>query len=126
MPTISLTPVVTVQTGRPGRPRKVINRAYLRSAMSARRGLSISRLARLLGLHRHTVRNYLKRNKVDYGFSDVSDEDLDRLVRAYRKQKPESGIRYLVGFLRTNGLRVPITRIRASIARVDPVGHILC
>ena len=77
--------------------------------MSARRGLSISRLAHLLGLHRHTVRNYLKRNKVHYGFSDVSDEDLDRLVKTYRKQKPESGIRYLVGFLRTNGLRVPIT-----------------
>ena len=87
---------------------------------------SISRIAHLLGLHLHTVRNYLKRNKVHYSFSDISDEDLDHLVKTYCKQKPESGIWYLVGFLHANGQHMAITRTRASIARVDPVGHILC
>ena len=124
--TVPLLPVVMVRTCRHGHPRKQVNPTYLWTAMAVHHGLSISRLAHLLGLYRHTVQKYLRRNAIAHRFSDISDNNLDCLVKAYWKQKPESGICYLIGFLWANGFHVPIARIRASIEWVDPVGHILC
>lgn len=91
--------------------------------MAPQRYISLSKLANLIGVHRHTLRNYLRRYKIRYAYSNVSDENLDRLVKAYRETRPESGIRYLIGFLRQNGLRLQIPRIKSSIRRVDPLGH---
>lgn len=113
----------TSRTG--GRPRKLINTAFLRTAMSAKRKISVSRLARLIGVHRHTLRKYLRLYNVDYSFSTLPDGDLDKIVRAYRQSRPESGIRYLVGFLRSRGLRIQKARVISSISRVDPLGRVL-
>jgi transposase-like protein len=123
--TMHIRPVVISKTGRQGRPSKLINAVYLRTAMSPKRKISISTLARLIGVHRNTLYKYLRLYNVDYSFSNLPDTELDRIVQAYRAAKPESGLQYLVGFLCSQGLRVQRSRARASVLRVDPVGRVL-
>ncbi|KAH7919167.1 hypothetical protein BV22DRAFT_1023462, partial [Leucogyrophana mollusca] len=43
----------------------------------------------------------------------------------FKAQKPDSGLQYLVGFLRSHGLRVQRCRVRRSVRRVDIVGQVL-
>lgn len=82
-------------------------------------------LAKAIGVHRHTLRAYLKLHNVEHKFSQLSDKDLDTLVKAFRASKPDSGIRYLIGFLRRHGLRVQRRRVITSIGRVDRLGRTL-
>lgn len=108
-------PVTVEQTGKRGRPRKHINLEFLEDAMDSKRNISISKLAKSVGVHRNTLRYYLKFHNVDTKFSSVSDKDLDLLVKTFRHTNPDSGIRYLVGFLRRHGLKIQKERVRASI-----------
>jgi hypothetical protein len=118
-------PVSNVRSGRRGRPRKQVDPAFLREAMSAKRNLHITKLADAIGLSRHTLRSRLREAGIELKFAALSDADLDLLVRTYRHVKPNSGIRYLIGFLRSHGLRVQKARIRRSILRVDGIGRVL-
>jgi DNA-binding transcriptional MerR regulator len=120
-----ISPITVVRTGRRGRPRKVIDDSYLQEAMSAQRRISISKLARALGVHRHTVRHYLKEANINTQFSTLSPGELDTLVRHFQESKPDSGIRYVIGSLRDNGLRIQRSRVIDSVHRVDPVGTAL-
>ncbi|KAJ7070213.1 hypothetical protein B0H15DRAFT_763291, partial [Mycena belliarum] len=63
-------------------------------------------LADGLGMHRNTLRNYLKMYGVYDRYSNITDKDLDILTRQFKRIKPSSGLRYLIGFLRTHGLKV--------------------
>lgn len=114
-----------MQTGRHGRPRKVPNLNYLYDAMSPKRRITLTSLAKLIGIHRHTLRTYLKHYNVDYKFAVLSDSDLDLLVKTFRSVKPESGIQYLVGFLRRHGVRIQKSRLISSVHRVDQLGRVL-
>lgn len=110
------------KNGKRGRPKKSINLEFLEEAMNPRRCTSLQELADKLGIHRNTLRYYLKAHNVDYGFTSISDSDLDMITRTFRKQYPDSGIRYLIGFLRRNNVRIAKRRAMASIHRVDRVG----
>jgi hypothetical protein len=46
-------PVLFIRTGKPGRPRKVPDLAYLQEAMSPKRRITLTHLAKVLGIHRH-------------------------------------------------------------------------
>lgn len=118
-------PVTVLRTGKRGRPRKVINSAFVMEAMSAKRRISVSKLAEIMGISRHTLTAHLKKHGVFYKFSALSDHDLDLLVKTFRQTKPDSGLRYLIGFLRTHGVRVQKRRVFASVARVDGLGRVL-
>lgn len=113
-------------TGRSGRPSKVIDSAYLREAMAPGRNISLSLLARSLGMHRHTVRRNLLRHGLSRNkHSNISDTNLDQIVRAFKQHTPDAGVRYLIGFLRRHGLRIQKYRIYASLQRVDGLGQAL-
>lgn len=118
-------PVTVIHNGRRGRPRKVVNLAYLQEAMSSHRAIPITKLAKALNMHPHTLRHELRRHGVTRQFSQLSDSDLDLLVRLYKSTKPDSGLRYLVGFLRYHGLRVQRRRVLYSVRRVDSLGRAL-
>ncbi|KAJ6448596.1 hypothetical protein C8R47DRAFT_1261122, partial [Mycena vitilis] len=64
------------------------------------------KLAKVLGIHRNTLSARLKEAGVLRKFSCLRKSDLDKLVKGFRNLKPDSGIRYLIGFLRSHGLRV--------------------
>lgn len=76
-------------------------------------------------MHRHTVRYYLKAHGVYQRFCNISDGDLDILVKAFKAKKPDSGLSYVIGFLRRHGLKVQKQRVRLSLRRVDGLGQIL-
>ncbi|KAJ6492067.1 hypothetical protein C8R45DRAFT_825572, partial [Mycena sanguinolenta] len=78
-----------------------------------------------LGMHRHTLRNYLKQYNVYRRFSVISDADLDILTKQFKKFRPASGLRYLIGFLSTHGLKFQREKVRQSLRHVDRLGRIL-
>jgi hypothetical protein len=108
-----------------GRPRKVIEPVWLADAISDHRRVTLQSLADGLGIHRNTLRNYLKRYGVYQRYSDLSDHDLDILTKRFKRVKPSSGLRYLIGFLRTHGVKVQRQRVRKSLLRIDGLGQIL-
>ncbi|KAJ6479428.1 hypothetical protein C8R47DRAFT_950817, partial [Mycena vitilis] len=63
-------------------------------------------LADIFGVHRVTLYRYMKKRGVSREYSTLSNQELDALVKGFKRDRPESGLRYLIGFIRTRGLRV--------------------
>jgi AraC-like DNA-binding protein len=118
-----LEPVVEEQSGKQGQPTKTIDPNYLKEAMSPKRHISLSALARKLKMHRNTLRRKMKLYGINRKFDEISDANLDQLVSAFKAEKPNSGLRYLIGFLRRHGLRIQRERVRQALRRVDGLGQ---
>jgi hypothetical protein len=114
-----------VRTGKPGRPRKVPDRQILAKAMGSNSRISKSQLAAAIGLHRNSVHKYLKAFQIPSGYTDITDDALDSIIKDFRRQEPESGIRVLMGRLLASHIKVTKQRIKDSLERVDPVGQVL-
>lgn len=141
-----LPPVMrTVRSGRPGKPKYIIDENFLRFAYQHR---TISSIANFLGVHRSTVRQAL----LSYGIaqplenpfasenegttqtissytrplSTLSDNDLDEHLRQIRRQEgfTRAGVTVLHGMLLSRGHRLPRERIRRSLLRIDPENRI--
>ncbi|KAJ3926141.1 MAG: hypothetical protein NXY57DRAFT_906124 [Lentinula lateritia] len=56
--------------------------------------------------------------------SNLSDEDLDRVVKALRSHYARAGIHMLQGMLRRLGHIVPYERVRLSLIRIDPIHRV--
>ncbi|KAK7001954.1 hypothetical protein R3P38DRAFT_2648675 [Favolaschia claudopus] len=117
-------PVRVVLSGRRGRPRKQVDPVWLADAFSERRKLTLQTIANALGMHRNTLRNYLKYYNVYKRYTDITDYDLDILAKQFKHSKPKSGLRYLIGFLRTHGVKVQRERVRKSLLRIDGLGQV--
>lgn len=118
-------PVTVMKQKGAGRPFKHVDGDFLQEAFAPGRQISISALAKALGIHRNTLSSYMKIHGVSRKFSDLSDADLDTLVKSFKEQRPGSGLSYLVGFLRRHGLRVQKARVTQSLRRIDVLGRIL-
>lgn len=116
----------TVQrTGKCGRPRKELSAEWLTAAVAPGRRITLSKLAELAGVHRHTLRAYLIKHGVYERFCSISDHDLDLLVKMFKSTKPTSGVSYVIGFLRRHGLKIQRRRVRGSMKRIDNLGSVL-
>jgi len=93
--------------------------------MSSRRKITLKALAEALDIHPNTLRHHLKMHNLYHRFSEISDCDLDILIRHYKKTKPNSGLRYVIGFLKRRGLKVQKTRVRMALRRIDGLGQAL-
>jgi hypothetical protein len=58
-------------------------------------------------------------------FTELNDNVLDGILRVFKLEKPDSGFRYALGFLRSHGIRIQQQRVIQSLRRVDPIGRIL-
>jgi len=110
---------------RRGRPRKVVDEAYLREAAHPSRNISKTQLARVLGIHRSTLKKNMDKFGIHFKYSSIEDADLDALVRAYKVKKPGTGFRYVRGYLRSVGLRIQKQRVLDTLQRVDRVGRFI-
>jgi hypothetical protein len=118
--------ITTQRTGKRGRPRKIVSRSLLQEAFKSGRNISISRVATSLGLHRHSVRHYMKLYSIiKKPFSNISDQLLDILIKCFKDSHPNTGIRYIRGFLLQKGIRVQRFRITAALSRVDNVARVI-
>ncbi len=73
-----------------------------------------------------TLYNVIKRSNGpdNYAtYTDVTDHDLDQLVRRITTQHPNNGEVMIAGYLASEGIRVPRSKLRLSIHRVDPEGQ---
>ena len=117
--------VETVHHQGPGRPHKQPKVELLQAAMAPGHRISVSKLAWLIGIHRNTLYYYLKKHKIDYQHTPITDGELDLLVNYFCHVKPQSGLHYLAGSLSRHGLRIQHYRIASSLRHVDPLGRVL-
>jgi len=108
-------PVEVVRTGHRGPPCKKLNLTLLQAAMAPGRCISVSKLARIIGIHQNTLHFYLKKYKIDYQHTPISDGDLDLLVKHFHSTKPQTGLQYLSGSLRRHGLCIQRQHITESL-----------
>lgn len=114
------------RSGKRGRPRKVVSEAFLKEAFKPGRNISVSKLASSLSVHKNTLKNYMRRYKIGrQPFSTISNSSLDAIVKQYKDARPNTGIRYLRGYLFQQGMRVQRERIVASLSRVDNVAKVV-
>lgn len=114
----------TVPTGRRGRPRTLIDHDWLRDALSPRRKISLTKLAKVLGVSRDTLRKNAIEAGINYGYSTLTDHQFDQIVSSFKLRHPDQGIRYTSGFVRSNDIRVPDRRVVESLRRVDGLGQL--
>lgn len=118
--------MTTIPTGKPGRPGKVISEPILREMFRPGRNIKISQAAGALKVHRHTVKKYLRSYQIQrQDYSQISDEELDTLVKEFKQQRPTTGLSYLRGHILQLGWRIQRARLLASISRVDGVRKVL-
>ena len=106
-----------------GRPKFVITREQLIYMLEY--DISVPNIAHALGVSQSTVKRRLK----EYGISIRNDQDaeltdleLDELVRGVQEQFPNAGYRRIHSVLRSRSIRVTQARVRDSLHRTDPEG----
>ena len=117
--------MTTEHTGQVGRPKKQINDSWLQQAVSTKRNLSRKLLAQLLGIHRNTLRHKLQEIGLHRRYSELTDNDIDLILKLYKRLRPESGLRYTTGFLRHHGLKLQRQRVCNSLQQIDGLGQAL-
>ena len=113
------------RTGRRGRPRKMVDPAYLRDALAPDRNISMKKLSKTLRINRLTLRRNMADSGISRAFTELNDDVLDGLLQVFKLEKPDSGFRYALGFLRSHEIRLQQWRVIQSLRRVDPIGRIL-
>lgn len=114
-------PVTIVRSGRRGRPRKVVDPVFLQNAFDGQRNISIRKLAKRLKIDRLTLAARMKEHNVSRAFTEISDDDLDQIIREYKLQRPTAGFSYIMGYLRSHGLHIQGWRVVQSHRRVSPL-----
>ena len=107
-----------------GRPKLFIPKEQLVGLRSL--GFSWTSIAELLGVSIKTIRR--KREEYDMSstpecFSNISDDEIDHLVKFVLQMSPNSGERMVMGWFKARGIFVQRWRVRNSIWRVDPVSR---
>ena len=114
--------IVRMEMGNAGRPRFIIDRDHVIELLEM--GQNVSCIARLFGASRSTMH----RRMADWDlsvretYSQMSDAELDDLVREILSRNPNAGYRSMIGLLTARGQRVQWNRVRASMHRVDTAG----
>ena len=85
-------------------------------------------IAEMLGVSAIKVSRRLK----EYGlreeipkYTDITNEDLDKIVSEIYKDFPNCGIRRMKGFLCARGIYLQWERVRSALWRIDPNGILL-
>ena len=113
-------PEYCVITG-PGRPKYNIDEEVLLNLRAL--GFTWKEIAQLLLVSRWTLWRRVRELGIAErtGFSDITNEQLDDIVRAFMNiQGSLVGYSMVQGHLRNMGITIQRDRIRSSIARVDP------
>ncbi|KAG9310489.1 hypothetical protein JVU11DRAFT_9633 [Chiua virens] len=90
----------------PGRPPFECDQEWLENAIAPTRRLSLQTIAQTLGIHRNTLRRYLQINGLVKTFSDITDAEIDVLVRNYKLERPNAGLQFVLASLKSHGLNI--------------------
>ncbi|KAF7641278.1 hypothetical protein LDENG_00286430 [Lucifuga dentata] len=104
-----------------GCPKLYFSPEYLQHLLEI--PLSVTTIASLLGVSRHTVHRRLSENmSVTSLYSKMTDEELDAMVAYIKLTMPDCGYRMMKGALKSRGCLVQWEHVRASMHRVDTIG----
>ncbi|XP_041917361.1 uncharacterized protein zgc:174680 [Alosa sapidissima] len=119
---VNVSDVVTLTVGELGRPRLSIAADAIEGLLS--NALPIGLLANLYGVSRRTMYRRMKENGLSVRgcYSDISDDELDCVVRSIKSRMPHAGYRLVKGELLARGYRLQWRRVRSSVERVDGAG----
>lgn len=107
-------------TGSRGRPQLMINIEQVELLRSS--DFTWQEVATAVGVSRTTLWRWLHKHGVPLeGYSDISDDQLDELIREVQLNNPNIGVSMLQGHLKSLGKRVQRQRIRESVLRVNPM-----
>lgn len=107
---------------RQGRPSKSISTAFLKNAFNPSRNISITKIASVLGVHRNTLSRKLRETGIQRRYSEISDQELQAIIREFRIERPDAGQSYVIAHFRQNNIRVQRWRLRKALQEVDGVG----
>ncbi|XP_031554524.1 uncharacterized protein LOC116291493 [Actinia tenebrosa] len=108
-------------TGEPGKPAIQISSEMIENLRGL--GFTWKLIADMMGVSRWTLYRRMRECGVNSAsnFSPLTDEELDSKVSSYMtRYGGTTGQSYIIGHLRSLGLRVQRSRVRESIARLDP------
>ncbi|PIK57985.1 hypothetical protein BSL78_05073 [Apostichopus japonicus] len=115
------------RTSSRGRPRISVSQAQIVSQRRIHRGWGA--ISGVLGISRTTLyrrrRQLQMRTSQGSNYSDITDEELDRIIRDILRISPNAGERIVIGALRGRAICITRQRIRLALRRIDPVGRIL-
>ncbi|XP_033097506.1 uncharacterized protein LOC117101613 [Anneissia japonica] len=84
---------------------------------------TIADIARDFGVSRTTVYRHLNLNGHEPSkYTDITNQELEMVVDEIKKSHPNAGEVYLMGHLRSRGIRVQRARLRKALQAVDPTG----
>ena len=109
-------------SGTRGRPRILVTPGMLDYFFS--HGFSASTTAMLLQVSLSTLRRRMCEHgiRIRDRYSNISDQELDRIITMVQHQNPNCGYRMMQGYVARLGHKVQQTRIREAMARTDPEG----
>ncbi|XP_049319418.1 uncharacterized protein LOC111190594 [Astyanax mexicanus] len=113
---------VSVFQGEMGRPKYLVSAEQLKGLLELQ--LPVSRIAKHLGVSERTVKRRMREQdlSIKQRYSNLTDEQLDSLVRSVKARTPHVGYRMMKGILQAMGHRVQWNRVSSSMHRVDSVG----
>lgn len=112
----------TILTGLPGRPRYSITAEQICHCIYI--GMTWQGITSCFGISRRTLyrhRQFLGIEPLTY--AALPNEELNRIVTSILQNTPNSGEAYVLGSLRSRGLRVQQWRVRMSLHQLDPIGR---
>uniref|UniRef100_A0A9J8A4I4 Integrase core domain-containing protein n=1 Tax=Cyprinus carpio carpio TaxID=630221 RepID=A0A9J8A4I4_CYPCA len=88
---------------------------------------TIPEISRLLHVSLSTVMRRMKeyRLSVKKTYTQISAEDLKKVVSEFIQQCPNSGYAMVSGYLKSLGIKVTRSTVRETLKAVDPVGTLL-
>ncbi|XP_026128400.1 uncharacterized protein LOC113109073 [Carassius auratus] len=117
-------PPPTYITGHRGRPRYDIS--YEQLCHCLRLGFNWQGIASLLGIDRRTLFQHRQRLEIrPLEFAELSNYELNTLVRQILQRTPNAGETYILGSLRSRSIRIQRWRVRQCLHELDPIGRSL-
>ena len=104
-----------------GRPKFAITKEQLVNLRET--GLTWAKIATCLNVSERTLYRRVQEFDIDSRFSDLSNTELDELLKSILAVTPRAGESYIRGSLRGSGLRIQRWRIRERLRAIDPVGR---
>jgi hypothetical protein len=116
--------IYSIRSGKRGRPKKFVDPKVLHDAFQKGRRIPTTVLATVLGINRKTLQAQIQETDSNFRYDEITDEELDALVRKYYQENPTGGRAYIIGRLRAaHALRIQRHRVMSSMKRVDPLGQ---
>ena len=106
---------------REGRPKFVITGEQLMNLRETR--MTWAKIATCLNVSERTLYRRVREFDIDGNFSEISNTELDELLKSIMAVTPCAGESYIRGSLRGSGVRIQRWRIRERLQAIDPVGR---